>query len=560
MIKNQLSKRLSVMLFLVVALTALLSACGDTATSAPAVATTSAATTTSAAATTSSAATTTSATTTTAATTSSTTTVAATGGATTASGTTTVAATGGTSTASGTTTAAATGGATTTGATSAAGGNGVTINVAGTDVNVKAGGGKTFNPANPVTITIWDSQRGGNQAALVKLAADFHATHPNITIKWDNNNNTFSYGDILKKLQSAATAGGLPNMATGYENWVPGFVDSKTILGFNQFISGDYGLTQEQLQDIQPGFLARGIFPQYNNETYLFPFGNSSPALYYNKDILDKYNLQVPQTWDDLVKDSQTIAKQTSNATAGLVFTPQSVSEFVAGMYSEGCKIYDYGSKTWYFTDPTCVNHLQMYYDGVKNGYFKATDPTQQYADEYSFEKGEAAFWISSTSSRSYIDADQQKGTNGAKKFNWNAVVIPHAANVKPVDTLYGGGMLAFKGKSQDEDLATWEVAKYLASTTFTAQWAAQSGYTPVTNSALQDPNYKAFLAKNPHNGIPVEITKYATVSEPKIGQWQSIRDEFDKDVSALFQDQTGQATAASTMKTIQDKAVSLVK
>ena len=524
MTKNKSLKQLSVVLFLIVALTAMLSACGETATpnATSAAATTAAASTTAAmsstAAMTSAAASTTAAMSSTAAATSSATTSAGTTVATTTTGAATTSAVATTATGA-TTTSVAT---TTSAATS--GGNGITINVAGTDVNIKPGGGKSFNPTSPVTITIWDSQRGTNQDALVKLADDFHAKHPNITIKWDNNNNTFAYGDILKKLQSSATAGGLPNLATGYENWVPGFVDSKTILGFNQFISGDYGLTQEQLSDIQPAFLARGIFPQYGNETYLFPFGNSSPALYFNQDLLTKYNLQVPQTWDDLIKASQTIQKQSNGAAVGLVFNPKTVSEFTAGMFSQGCKVYDYASKTFYYTDPTCVKQLQIYYDGVKEGYFKAADPTQANSDQISFEKQEAAFYISSTSSRSYIDSDIAKGANGSKQFTWNAQVIPHAASVtKPITTLYGGGVLAFKGKNADEDTATWEVAKYLASTDFTAKWASASGYAPATKSAVNDPTYQAFVAKNPHNNIPVTIVQYATVSEPKIGQWQNI-------------------------------------
>jgi len=501
-------KRLSALLFVTVILTALLAACGDpTATTAPAVATTASATT--------------------------------------ASGTTTAVAT---TTATSATTAAATG-------------SGVTINVAGTDVAIKPGGGKIFNPTSPITITIWSSQRGTNHQALLKLADDFKATHSNITIKFDNNNETFSYGDILKKLQAAATAGGLPNLATGYENWVPGFVDSKTILGFNQYISGEYGLTQEQLSDIQPAFLARGIFPQYSNETYLFPFGNSTPVLYYNKDLLEKNSIAVPQTWDDLVKASQTISKQTSNATVGLVFNPKTVSEFVAGMYSQGCKVYDYASKTWFFTDPTCAKQVQLYYDGVKNGYFAASDPTKQNDDQAIFEQQKALFYISSTSSRSFIDSDIAAGKNGAKVFNWNATVLPHAAEVKtPVSTLYGGGVLAFKGKTADEDLATWEVAKFLASTAFTAKWAASSGYAPATKSALNEQVFKDFLAKNPHNGIPVETIKYATTSEPKLGYWQNIRDEFDNDVFALFQDQSGAVTVDSTLKKIQGVAAGLSK
>lgn len=535
-------KRLSAAVLLMLVLTAVLAACGDnTATTAPA-ATTAAATT---------AAATTAAATTAAATTAAATTAAAT----TASATTAAATTAAATTAAATTAAATTAAATTAATT---GGNGITVNVAGTDVAIKPGGGQTFEPKSPVTITVWESQRGANQDALNKLGDAFHAKHPNITIKWENNNNTYTYGSILKALQAAATAGGLPNIAVGYENWVPGFVDSKTILGFNQFISGQYGLTQAQLDDLIPAFLSRGIFPQYGNETYLFPFGNSSPALYYNKDLLDKYGLTVPQTWDDLVKSSQAITKQSNGAAVGLVFNPKTVSEMVAGMFSEGCKVYDYASKTFFFTDPACVKHIQMYYDGVKNGYFKAVDPTQTTADQIAFEKQQAAFYISSTSSRSYIDDDTAKGANGSKPFNWNAQVIPHADNVKPITTLYGGGSIAFKGKSSDEDLATWEVIKYIASTEFTSQWAAQSGYAPATKSAADTQVYKDFVAKNPHNGIPVQIVQYASVGEPKIGPWQTVRDEFDGEVFALFQNPSG--SVADTLKKINDDATKIAK
>ncbi len=452
------------------------------------------------------------------------------------------------------TTAAMTSASATTSAAAPGDSTPVTVSVNGTQVSIKPGGGQTFSPASPVTITIWSSQTKQNGIAFRALLDEFEKTHPNIKIKVDTGNDSYTYDIINQKLAQAATAGGLPNIATGYENWVPAFVDSKVILPLNQFISGPYGLSSKELADYRPAMLARGIFPQYNNETYTWLFSNSGPVLYYNKDLLDAAGVtKIPETWDEFVTASKAVTDK--GTAAGYVFAPKTVSEMVAAIYSRGGQVFDYKANKLVLSDKPAVDHLTMLYNGVKDGYFITSDANVSFDDQNKFIDGKAAFYISSTSSRSFLAAALAKGDK--KPFSWNGTVLPHGTGLKPLTTLYGGAVLGFKGKSSDEDNATWEVMKYLGSAAFQAKWASNSGYAPATKSTTEDPIYKAFLDKTPQNKIPLIVYEYANASEPKIGPWQQIRGIFDNNVFSLFQ--TPGANPADTLKKIEDEGNKLL-
>jgi multiple sugar transport system substrate-binding protein len=482
------------------------------------------------------------------------TTVAPTRAATTAAATTAPVAT----TAAAPTTAAPTRAATTAAATTAAtGGQGVTVNVSGTNVVIKPGGGKKFEPKSPVTVTIWSSQVRQNGTAFADLMKEFEKNNPNIKIVVDNFNDTASYNGILEKLTQSATAGGMPNIATGYENWVPAFVDAKLALPLNQFISGENGLSQKDLEDYYPAMLARGIFPQYNNETYTWIFSNSAPVMYYNKTLMDKYGItKVPTTWDELVAASKTATEKSGGKQVGMIFRPRTVSEFIAGIYSRGGTVYDYAKKSYAYTDKAAIDHINMYYNGVKDGYFATADPNVQFDDQNKFIGQQSLFYISSTSSRSFVTAELAKKAP-ADQFDWNAAVIPNGTGLKPVTTLYGGAAVGFKGKSADEDAATWEVMKYMGSAAFQAKWASFSGYVPATKSTLENAEYKAFVEKAPQNKIPQIVLQYATASEPKLGQWQQGRNIFDDNMFKLF---NGEGTVESTLKKIEEDSNKTLK
>ena len=58
-----------------------------------------------------------------------------------------------------------------------------------------------------------------------------------------------------------------------------------------------------------------------NGKLVAIPFFTDAPALYYRKDLLDKYKLTPPKTWDEMAKDAKTVLDGEKNADLqGFVF------------------------------------------------------------------------------------------------------------------------------------------------------------------------------------------------------------------------------------------------
>ncbi|MCX6098798.1 MAG: extracellular solute-binding protein, partial [Candidatus Bipolaricaulota bacterium] len=74
-----------------------------------------------------------------------------------------------------------------------------------------------FAANEPVTIDFWHAMSSGHQPNLQKLADDFMAEYPYITVTLTYQG---SYSALQGKINAAVAAGNLPTMAQVYENWV----------------------------------------------------------------------------------------------------------------------------------------------------------------------------------------------------------------------------------------------------------------------------------------------------------------------------------------------------
>ncbi|HEX32291.1 MAG TPA: extracellular solute-binding protein, partial [Candidatus Acetothermia bacterium] len=66
-----------------------------------------------------------------------------------------------------------------------------------------------------VTITFWHAMSSRHQPNLQKLADDFMAENPNVTVNLVYQGH---YGDLQQKINAAVAAGNPPTMAQVYEN------------------------------------------------------------------------------------------------------------------------------------------------------------------------------------------------------------------------------------------------------------------------------------------------------------------------------------------------------
>src|SRR5699024_4283456 len=110
--------------------------------------------------------------------------------------------------------------------------------------------------------------------------------------------NQGDYNTLNQSIIAAGTSKTLPTMSQLTPATVPNLVKDGLVTSLDDILVGEDGFTQEQLDDIYEGFLTGSV---YEGETYAMPFSKSTRVMYYNQDLLDEYEVDVPTTWDEVV-------------------------------------------------------------------------------------------------------------------------------------------------------------------------------------------------------------------------------------------------------------------
>ncbi|MBV8588179.1 MAG: sugar ABC transporter substrate-binding protein [Verrucomicrobia bacterium] len=115
-----------------------------------------------------------------------------------------------------------------------------------------------------------------------------------------------------------------------------------------------------------------------NGKLYGVPYNTNVRVLLYRKDLFQKYNLSVPKTWEELLKDASTISEKESGvAGLGLCTKQGSVrafQEFISFFFQvnngENPFAYDEAAKKWKVstTPEKLTEVLQLYHNAFQGG------------------------------------------------------------------------------------------------------------------------------------------------------------------------------------------------
>ncbi len=187
----------------------------------------------------------------------------------------------------------------------------------------------------PVTLTWWDYyQPGPGSDALTKLLDEYHAQHPNVTIK----RQFIAYADLKKNLLQSAGASALPDIVV---------INSPDHQQFAELgIAAD--LTDQlkkwgQLDKYPKGAVASA---SYDGKIYGLPITLNDLALFYNKDMLAAQGLKPPTTWDELQSDAKAL---TGDGHYGFAYSAinnqQAVFQWLPTLWQAGGDLTDLTSK-----------------------------------------------------------------------------------------------------------------------------------------------------------------------------------------------------------------------
>ena len=225
-----------------------------------------------------------------------------------------------------------------------------------------------------------------------------------------------------------------------------------------------------------------------NGKLYGLPYNTNARAMVYRKDIFEKNNLAIPQTWDELIQTARKITELTGKKTFGFfvcteVGDPRAAQEFISWYFqvSNRKNLFEVsnGNITFNGTVEQFEKVLTLYDELFKGEKFPACDPnvrgTGWPVEDPGYVAGKWAMapmgpWLWGRRTESAIAKDILENQTGITRIPYSKDGAPATyLEVKPI---------MMNASSKDKQGA-WKLIQYIVSKEKMAGWLADSGGIP---------------------------------------------------------------------------------
>ena len=351
----------------------------------------------------------------------------------------------------------------------------------------KAPAAPTTAPAAKVKITFWYSIGGANGDLLRAMTEEFNKAQSAVEVEATY---TGSYADTAQKVTTALESKTLPNC--GLVAAAPLFTGRENNYKILEYANGADGLDKD---DFWPVLWDYNV---YGGKIASLPFNNSTPVMYYNKDLMKKAGLdpaKPPTTWDEL-KTQATVIKTKLGAEGVVPINFDSPDWMLkAFILQNGGKIVNADATDVAFASAEGYEAMAFWKSLIDE---KLMPPAQHKTVSDVFIGGKLAFLYCST-------GNVGKVVSGAK-FDWNTAFLPK--NKKYAVTV-GGAQLALFPSTPEKEKAAWTFLKWLLNKENAAKWAAKTGYVPVRKSIMTSPELTKLFTDQPQYKAGFEQLQY---------------------------------------------------
>lgn len=321
-----------------------------------------------------------------------------------------------------------------------------------------------------------------------KVISRFHKKYPNLKVEREIGPHSSSeYHDLLtQKLKNRDTSVDVFFMDV---IWPSEFAAAGWALPLDQYFT-----KEEQKKFIEGPLLANS----YKGKIYGVPFWISSGLLYYRKDLLNKYGLSVPETWEELVGQVKTIrtieAKENPNLKGYSAQFKQYeglVCNMLEFIMSGGGVIIDVESGQPGISSVQSIEALRFVRDEIIDGIAPKGVLTYQEPESLDlFIQGGAIFHRNWPYAWEVSNSPEKSRIAGKVGIS----VLPHFKGGKSFSAL-GGWQFGINRYSKKPDLA-WKFIAFMSSPEIQKLLAIEASQPPTRLSLYDD---KEVIEKNPH-------------------------------------------------------------
>lgn len=200
----------------------------------------------------------------------------------------------------------------------------------------------------PVRLTFWSWTPN-----IGKVVDRWNADNPDIQVTLSKQ---AGGGDIVTKLLTANQGGNPPDLAQVEYQSLPTLVSNNVLADI-----------AEQAEAVEDRF-AEGLWQQVTLGTeavYAIPQDAGPMMLYYRVDLFDRYNLTVPETWDDFAETARSLRDQTSDHFL-TTFSANDPGWFAGLAQQAGASWWEIDGTAWRVTvDDPATEQVADYWGGL---------------------------------------------------------------------------------------------------------------------------------------------------------------------------------------------------
>ena len=329
-----------------------------------------------------------------------------------------------------------------------------------------------------------------------------------------------SYDDSLTKLRAVGGSDEAPAIVQVFEIGTKYMSESGFITPMQEFIDED---------DFDTSILEENILSYYelDDQLYSMPFNTSNAVMFYNKDMFERAGLDPdnpPSSYSEMTEAAQKI-KDSEDAYG---FTMATIGWFYEQLLANQDALYlnnDNGRSG----DATeaMVNSEEGLNIAEWLKEMNEAETFRNYGSDWEDPRGpfyaeQVGMYLDSTANTAEVikNSDFEVGT----------AYLPVADGKDPAGVVVGGASLWITNQvSEDEQKAAWEFVKFMTNADIQAEWAAATGYFPITPAAYEEEVLKNVYEEYPQFKTAVDQLEDTTVSPATQGALTEIMPEARK-------------------------------
>ncbi|OYR58254.1 hypothetical protein DJ83_15270 [Halorubrum ezzemoulense] len=361
----------------------------------------------------------------------------------------------------------------------------------GSDGSSSSTNSASSESSGETTITWWHAMGGNLGETVDALAADFNEQSSGVTVETSYKG---SYDETLNAVTSAIGAGEAPELAQIVD------LGSRLAIDSGAFVPMEEALPSDRIDwsDFQDPVID---YYSFDDTVYSMPFNSSNPIFYYNKDMFEEAGLNPespPSTLAEIREVSETIVDQ-GIAEQGITFA--NVSWFPEQWFAEA-NVPLVNEENGRAGDPTEINLdtdtadrvFGWWADMHADGLYNHAGVGNWGAAQQAFLNGQTAMWISST-------AGVASATAGAEEngFELGTGYYPTVGDTRTGVVIGGASLWMTRGLSEKKRQGLTDFLLWLAEPEQQAFWHQNTGYFPISDSAVEYLEEDGWFDENPN-------------------------------------------------------------